>query len=99
MEGRQGPGVRVVFWTLQLLLASLLLMPAAVILIGGATGVREFAEWIVLAGVLIAGASVAAQLLRRSGRYSIGSAVLLLAFVPFLLFFYFLYSLAASFRS
>jgi hypothetical protein len=99
MEDEPGTGVRVVFWTLQLLLASLLLMPAAVILIGGATGFREFAEWIVLACVLIGGASVTAQLLRRSGRYGIGSAVLLLAFVPFLLFFYFLYSLAASFRS
>ncbi len=99
MDGAPLVAMRVLFWSLQILLLSLLLPPAAVIVIGGRVGFTEFAEFIVLACLLVAGGSLAAQKLRAAGRYVAGSVVLLLAMVPFMLFFAYIYLVAAAFRN
>ncbi len=52
-----------------------------------------------LAGLLVAGGTLGAQVLRGRNRYLAGSVVLLLALVPFVLFFTMIYLIAASFRN
>ena len=67
----------VLFWVLQALLASVLLVPIAIVVIGGSEGFQEFAEWIIGFFAWVGVASFVAHALRRSGR--VGGGVLILA--------------------
>ena len=89
----------VLFWVLQALLAAVLIVPTAIIVIGGSEGFNEFAEWIIGFFLVVGTLSLIAQLLRRSGRVSAGASVLLLGLTPFLLLLWFLISFAANFHN
>ena len=70
------------FWMLQALLASVLIVPIAIVAIGGGAGFREFAEWIIGTVLWVGGASLAAQMLRINHRVGGGVLVLLIGLSP-----------------
>jgi hypothetical protein len=72
----------VLFWVLQVLLASVLIVPLAIVAIGGGEGFREFAQWIVGTLLWVGIASGLAQMLRINHRVGVGVLVLLIGLSP-----------------
>lgn len=86
----------VLFWILQLLLASVLIVPVAIVVLGGSTGFQEFAIWITATVLWVGTASLLARLLRINGRVGGGVLVLAIGLAPFALLAWGLFTFAQN---
>ncbi len=92
-------GLRLLFWALQLLLASVLVVPIGIVVVGGRVGFNEFAEWIVGFFVIVGFASLIANALRRGGWIGSAILVLLIALTPFVLLGWFFIEFARNWHN
>ena len=86
--------MRILFWTVQIFVAALALVPLLVLVVLYPEALREFLPWVGPMALWVGLLSLGANLLRRRGWIVAGTLLLLPSLLPYLVILWFIASFA-----